>query len=124
SDVAALRTLTRALELGMPRDALLQVVRVFVDATDRLADGVVRTFHDYVHERFRAIGFVGAELVEATQGVGRPLLDLVEPSVVYFLRRAYRRANPRRHASPPNRGHHPAPCDAGRGTRNRLVRRP
>jgi adenylate cyclase len=93
SDVAALRTLARALELGMPRDALLQVVRVFVDATDRLADGVVRTFHDYVHERFRAEGFAGAELVEATQGVGRPLLDLVEPSVVYFLRRAYRRAN-------------------------------
>jgi class 3 adenylate cyclase len=93
SDVAALGTLARALQLGMPRDALLQVVRVFVDATDRLADGVVRTFHDYVHERFRADGFGGAELVEATQGVGRPLLDLVEPSVVYFLRRAYRRAN-------------------------------
>jgi adenylate cyclase len=93
SDVAALRMLARALELGMPVDALLQIVRVFVDATDRLADGVVRTFHDYVHEPFRAKGLVGADLLEATQGVGRPMLELVEPTIVYFLRQAYRRAS-------------------------------
>jgi adenylate cyclase len=93
ADVAGLRMLARALELGMPPDALMQVVRVLVDATDRLSDGVVRTFHDYVHERFRAQGLGGRELLDATQGVGRPLLDLVEPAAVYFLRRAYQRAN-------------------------------
>jgi adenylate cyclase len=93
SDMAALRILARALELGMPRDALMQIIRVLVDATDRLADAVVRTFHNYVHERFRAQGLVGRELLEATEGVGKPMLELVEPAVVHFHRRAYQRAN-------------------------------
>jgi class 3 adenylate cyclase/YHS domain-containing protein len=93
SDVATLRVVAKALALGMPRDALMQLMRIFADATDRLADAVVRTFHDYVHERFRAQGLVGRELLEATRGVGRPALDLVEPTLVYFHRRAYHRAN-------------------------------
>jgi adenylate cyclase len=93
SDIATLRVLTRALALGMPRDALLQLVRVFADTMDRLADAVVRTFHDYVHEQFRAQGLVGRELLEATEGVGKPLLELVEPTVLHFHRRAYQRAN-------------------------------
>jgi adenylate cyclase len=93
SDIATLGVLAKALELGMPRDALMQIVRVLADATDRLADAVVRTFHDYVHERFRAQGLAGRELREASQGVGRPALDLLEPTLLYFHRRAYRRAN-------------------------------
>jgi class 3 adenylate cyclase/YHS domain-containing protein/DNA-binding transcriptional MerR regulator len=92
SDVAAMRVVARALELGMPRDALMQLVRVFADAMDRLADAEVRTFHNYVHERFRAEGLVGQELLEATDRVGRPVLDLVEPAITYFHRRAYQRA--------------------------------
>src|SRR5262249_37808884 len=63
------------------------------DATDRLADAVVRTFHDYVHERLRAEGLGGRELIEANQAVGRPALDLLEPAILYFHRRAYQRAN-------------------------------
>jgi adenylate cyclase len=93
SDVATLRVVAKALELGMPRDALMQLIRIFADATDRLADALVRTFHDYVHERFRAKGLVGPELLAATQGVGRPALELVEPTLVHFHRRAYQRAN-------------------------------
>jgi len=93
SDIATLRIVARALALGMPRDALMQIIRVFADAMDRLADAVVRTFHNYVHERFRAQGLVGRELLEATERVGKPLLELVEPTVLHFHRRAYRRAN-------------------------------
>lgn len=92
ADVATLQVLFKALALGMPRDALMQLIRVFADATDRLADAIVRTFHDYVHERFRAQGLTGPELLAASEGVGKPLLDLVEPTVVYFHRRAYQRA--------------------------------
>ncbi len=93
SDVATLQVLVKALALGMPRDALMQLIRVFADATDRLADAIVRTFHNYVHERFRAQGLTGPELLAASEGVGKPLLDLIEPTVVYFHRRAYQRAN-------------------------------
>jgi class 3 adenylate cyclase/YHS domain-containing protein len=93
SDVAALRIVADALALGMPRDALMQIIRVFADATDRLADAVVRTFHDYVHERFRAQGLDGRELLETTQAIGKPALDFVEPALLHFHRRAYQRAN-------------------------------
>jgi adenylate cyclase len=93
SDVASVRLLAKALELGMPRDALMQTVRVIADAMDRLADAVVRTYHNYVHERFRAQGLAGPDLLAATEGVGKPVLELLEPTVVYFHRRAYQRAN-------------------------------
>jgi adenylate cyclase len=52
----------------------------------------VRTFHNYVHERFRADGLAGPDLLEATDRVGRPVLELAEPAVMYFHRRAYQRA--------------------------------
>ena len=81
-DIATLRVVAKALELGMPRDALMQIVRVLADAMDHLADAEVRTFHDYVHERFRAQGLVGTELLEAGQRVGKPLKELIEPAVV------------------------------------------
>ena len=93
ADVAALRLTAKALALGMPRDALMQMVRVFTDVMDRLADAEVRTFHDYVHERFRAQGLTGPQLLETTQSVGKPVLELVEPALLYFHRRAYQRAN-------------------------------
>lgn len=93
SDVAILQVLSKVLALGMPRDALMQMVHVFADATTLLADAIVRTFHDYVHERFRAQGLTGPKLLAANEGVGKPLLDLVEPTVVHFHRRAYQRAN-------------------------------
>ncbi len=92
-DVAALRVLARALTLGLPRDALLQLIRVFADAMDRLAEAETRIFHDYVHERFRAQGMSGRELLQATQSVGKPMLELVEPAVQYFHHRAWRQAN-------------------------------
>jgi adenylate cyclase len=38
-------------------------------------------------------GLAGPELLAATERVGKPVLDLLEPTVVYFHRRAYHRAN-------------------------------
>jgi adenylate cyclase len=88
-----LRASATAPAIGMPRDALLQLALVFTDAMDRLADALVHTFHNYVHERFRARGLVGAKLLDATDRIGKPLLELVEPTVLYFHRRAYQRAD-------------------------------
>src|ERR1700682_2572218 len=82
SDIAALHVLGRAVALGMPRDALLQLVRGVADTMDHLADAVVRTFHNYVHENFRAQGLAGRELLEATQRVGKPMLELAEQTVL------------------------------------------
>jgi class 3 adenylate cyclase/YHS domain-containing protein len=93
ADVAMLRALARAVAIGMPREALLQLIVVFADAMDRLADAIVRTFHNYVHERFRARGLVGGKLLEATDRIAQPMLEFVEPTVLYFHRRAYQRAD-------------------------------
>ena len=49
--------------------------------------------HDYVHERFRAQGLAGPQLLKTTQSVGKPVLELAEPALLYFHRRACQRAN-------------------------------
>ncbi|KWX20540.1 adenylate cyclase [Mycolicibacterium wolinskyi] len=93
ADIAAAHRIAAALRLGMPRGALMQLLRVFSDTADRLADSVLRTFHDYVHEPRRAQGLSGPELLDASEPIAGPLLDMVEPTVVYFHRRALERAH-------------------------------
>jgi class 3 adenylate cyclase len=92
-DVEALHLMSTALQLGLAREPLTQLLRVYADLLDRLADAEVRIFHDHVHEQFRASGLSGQELLDASQSVGSPLLDLVEPAITYFHRRAFERAN-------------------------------
>jgi class 3 adenylate cyclase/YHS domain-containing protein len=92
-DLDALRLLAQAVSTGLDCEPLLQLLRVYADLLDRLADAEVRIFHDYVHERFRAAGLSGRELLTATESLGKPLLELVEPAVLYFHRRAWARVN-------------------------------
>lgn len=68
-------------------------MRVFADATERLAGAEVRIFHDHVHEQFRSQGLTGRELLGATDAIANPALDLAEPAIIYFHRRALHRAN-------------------------------
>ena len=91
-DVVALGWLRTALDAGLPEDALAQVLRVFTDALGRMADAEARLFHYYVHERLRAEGLGGRELTAATTAASKPLTGLIEPAVLYFHRKAYRRA--------------------------------
>src|SRR4051812_24932700 len=83
-DIRALELLQQALALGLPEDALSQLIRVFVDTMERLADAEVRIFHDHVHDQFRVQGITGRDLLAATESVGKPALELVEPAVLYF----------------------------------------
>jgi class 3 adenylate cyclase len=92
-DVDALGLFVQAVSTGLEREPLLQLVRVYADLLDRLADAEVRIFHEYVHEQFRARGLAGHELLKATESLGKPLLELVEPAVIYFHRRAWLRVN-------------------------------
>lgn len=92
-DVAALRSAKEALDLGLPLPVLLQLLRVFADNMERLAEAENRIFHDHVHEQFRAAGLSGRELMEATAGISTGLLRLVEPTVLYFHRRAWATAS-------------------------------
>jgi class 3 adenylate cyclase len=91
-DAEALQTLTLAREAGLPDDALLQIVRVLSDSTNRIAETFNRVFHFYVHEQLRIDGLSGAELTETTEAIGQPLLSLVEPALLYYFRKAWVRA--------------------------------
>ena len=93
ADIAAMRIAKQALDLGLPVSVLLQLLRVFVDNMERLAEAENRIFHDHVHERFRAEGLSGRALMEATAEISSGLLDLVEPTVLYFHRRAWAAAS-------------------------------
>ena len=92
-DVEALRSMATAAQSGLPKEALVQLVRVYADALGRVADAENRLFHLHVHEQFRADGLRGSALVSATHEVSEPLLGLVEPTVVYFHRKAWQQAS-------------------------------
>lgn len=92
SDVAALGVIAEALHNGFPEDALLQLVRVFADTTERLADAAIRTFHDYVHDHLRAQGLTGPARHAAGERLATPTRRLLEETPLYLYRRAYRRA--------------------------------
>ena len=92
-DVEAIGWLGQALAAGIPVEALRQLIRVFVEQTERIADAEFRIFHGYVHEQLRASGLAGRELLEATHAVGEPALGLVEPALLYFHRRGWQKAS-------------------------------
>lgn len=91
-DIEALQALSVARQGGLPEEALLQIVRVLSDSTNRIAETFNRIFHFYVHERLRTDGMSGVELTETTEAIGQPLVGLIEPALLYFFRRAWERA--------------------------------
>jgi adenylate cyclase len=91
-DIEALGRLRLALDAGLPETALTQIIRVFADATARIGEAESRLFHYYVHERFRAQGLTGTQLTTATETVAGPLIELIEPTLLYFHRKAWERA--------------------------------
>ncbi|HLM63349.1 MAG TPA: adenylate/guanylate cyclase domain-containing protein [Acidimicrobiales bacterium] len=91
-DIEALGRLRVALDAGLPETALTQIVRVFADAAGRIAEAESRLFHYYVHERFRAHGLTGTDLTTATATVAEPLIELIEPTLLYFHSKAWERA--------------------------------
>ena len=91
-DVQALAMLNTALAGGIPEDVFVQMLRVFSDSLGKVADACSRLFHLYVHEQLRSGGVGGADLLEATNAIGVPLLGLIEPAVLFFNRKAWEKA--------------------------------
>ena len=92
-DIEALQMVATAVQLGLPAEVLLQILRVWADTLDRAAEAAVRAFHLHVHEVLRAEGLTGAELMAATQSIADPVTELVEPAMMYFHRKSWERAN-------------------------------
>jgi class 3 adenylate cyclase/DNA-binding transcriptional MerR regulator len=91
-DVQALQAMKVALEAGFPEEALIQLMRVYVDALGRVAEAEVRLFHFYVHERLKAQGLSGRELIEADVGARDRMIPLIEPLILYFHHKGFERA--------------------------------
>jgi adenylate cyclase len=90
-DIEALRSVGAAINLGLPEAVLLQLIRVFATSQAKIAEATSRLFHFYVHEAFRGDGLRGAELMDATHTVADPLSGLIEPTILYFHRKAWER---------------------------------
>lgn len=86
-----LRHLKTALDVGLPEEAILQIVRVYADSLDRVAEAEGRLFHFYVHERLKAAGVSGEELMRITSAGSDRLTPLIEPIILYFHRLAMQR---------------------------------
>jgi class 3 adenylate cyclase len=91
-DVRALEALKVALDAGLAEDVLLQLGRVYADALGRVAEAETRLTHFFIHERMRAQGLSGAELIAADRMMSGQLMPLAEPMVRYFHRRGRVRA--------------------------------
>jgi adenylate cyclase len=91
-DVQVLHGAKVMLDSGLPEEALVQLLRVYAEALGRVAEAESRLFHFYVHERLRAQGVSGSDLMVVTDEARRRMLPLVEPTLLYFHRKGFVRA--------------------------------
>ncbi len=92
ADIEGLRLCEAAMDAGFPEEALVQLVRVYADTLGRVAEAEVRIFHSYVHERLKAAGLSGPELMKATETAGERASALVEPVILYYHNKGWERA--------------------------------
>lgn len=89
ADLDAINRLQVALDAGLTPDAMTQLLRVYGDAVQRIAEAEIRLFQVHVYERLRASGLDDDELNDRSQSAGGTLRSLVEPTLLYFHRRAW-----------------------------------
>jgi adenylate cyclase len=86
-DLQAVRYIAAVIDSGFPLVAFLQLVRVYGQATSRIADAEVRLFHLYVHEPLMRDGVPGLEMAEEMETLARDLLPLASPIMDYLHQR-------------------------------------
>ena len=91
-DIEQLQCGRTVLDAGYPEEGLLQLLRVFSDSLGRAAEATHRTTHIYMYERMRASGMSDSEANAKMGAIDGALNPLLEPSILYFLRRGLARA--------------------------------
>lgn len=89
ADLQALSRLQVALDAGLTPEAMVQLLRVYGDAVQRIAEAEIRLFQVHVYERLRSEGLDEAQLNDLSRSAGGTLRSLVEPTLLYFHRRAW-----------------------------------
>ena len=91
-DISALQCGRIALDAGFPEDGLVQLLRVFSDALGRAAEATHRTTHIYMYDRMKASGISDSDVDARMVAADGALSPLLEPTILYFLRRGLARA--------------------------------
>ncbi len=78
-DLQLLRYMAAVVSAGFPREAFLQLVRVYGQALARIADAEVKLFHLFVHEPLIRDGHGGLAIAEEMEGLATELLPLASP---------------------------------------------
>jgi len=91
-DVEAFRAFKTYSDAGFPAEALAEGTRVFADSLARVAEMESKLFHFYVHERLKAQGLTGDELLKATDAAGEISRPQLEPTILYFHRKAWEKS--------------------------------
>ena len=89
-DEVALQVLSNvaaAIAAGLPREAMLQIVRVYTQAISQIADAEVRLVHIYLHEPLMRSGGSPDEMASAMLSVADRLLPLTAPLLEQVHRR-------------------------------------
>lgn len=91
-DVEAMQALKTFRSVGFPEEALVEGTRVLSDSLTRVGEMLVRLFHIHMHERLKAAGVSGTELMSTVAALGDQSRPLLEPTILYFHRRGWERA--------------------------------
>ena len=91
-DIDAFRAFKAFADAGFPAAALAEGTRVFADSLARVAEMESKLFHFYVHERLKAQGLAGDDLLKATDDAGEIARPLLEPTILYFHRKAWEKS--------------------------------
>ncbi|HEX3802075.1 MAG TPA: MerR family transcriptional regulator [Solirubrobacteraceae bacterium] len=68
-----------AIKAGLPREAMMQIARVYLQAISSIADAEVRLVHLYLHEPLMRAGGSADEMARAMLNVAEGLLPLAPP---------------------------------------------
>jgi len=91
-DIDAFRAFKVYHDAGFPLEALAEGTRVFADSLSGVAEMESKLFHFYIHERLKAEGLSGDELIRATDAAGEISRPLLEPTILWFHRKAWEKA--------------------------------
>jgi adenylate cyclase len=91
-ELALLRGWKTASDAGVPDDAIADIVRVYTDSLERVAEAEQRLYRFYVYRRLEAQGLSPQELINRAQELTDQLNPIVEPVLLYFHRQGLMKA--------------------------------
>ena len=91
-EIGLLRAWKTAALAGVPDEAMVEMIRVYIDSLDRVAEAEQRLYRFYVYRRLEAEAQSPEELIERAKAATDQLTPIIEPIVLYFHRRGLIRA--------------------------------